>query len=462
MRETIQKFRVIGRPITVNSSFSLVVVDAVGRPHLPLTTFYHRLRQYLADGTARTYLNSLLAFFTYLTTDAWRQQRGDQWNSPPDAVQEAVRDFLVEWLHCKVQPKTTYAFVRLTAHSPSTVRLFLAALKHFYAIKIWEKQYPYTNPLLDASTRLLHELERQESAGRSCMPQVSGVEDPVPYQQSENFFRLAKDPWDVTPVENPTFGKTLIQGSLKARLCLRDQIVVRIALESGARISEILTLTLGDWRALGSNQEARACSKGSRGRRVKKLRFSSTTAKMLRQYLNTERAALDLGLRRLDQLDDHDPLFLSQRHKPYGYEAFKPHWKKLCQTVNISLNIHAMRHWYVTMSMRLIAESATSSAEIVSRKEELVRYMAWRNPETLHTYEKYFQSIGHYNVQDKVHESLERDVKDYMKRQITEQEKQPKHTVPQTSPSVDISAVHAVQEAPQARGWEKLLALGGA
>lgn len=50
MRQTIRKFRVIGRPITVNGSFSLVVVDTVGRPHLPLTTFYHRLRQQLADG----------------------------------------------------------------------------------------------------------------------------------------------------------------------------------------------------------------------------------------------------------------------------------------------------------------------------------------------------------------------------------------------------------------------------
>jgi len=296
------------------------------------------------------------------------------------------------------------------------------------------------------------------------MPQVSGVEDPVPYHQSENFFRLAKDPWDVTPVDDLILGKMLVEGSLKAGLCLRDQIVVRMALESGARISEILTLTLGDWRALGSNQEARACSKGSRGRRVKRLRFSSTTAKMLRQYLNTDRAALDLGLRRLDQLDDHDLLFLSQRHKPYGYEAFKPHWKQLCQTINITLNIHAMRHWHVTMPLRLIAESATHSAEIVSRKEELVRYMAWRNPETLHTYEKYFQSIGHYTVQDQVHESLERDVKDYMKRQrqSTEQENQPKRIVPQTSPSDDCSAVHATQEAPQARGWEKLLVLGGA
>lgn len=62
MSKTIQKFRVVRRPSTVKSLFSLVVVDADGRPHYPLTTFYHQLKQQLSDGAARTYLNSILPF----------------------------------------------------------------------------------------------------------------------------------------------------------------------------------------------------------------------------------------------------------------------------------------------------------------------------------------------------------------------------------------------------------------
>jgi integrase len=464
MSKTIQKFRVVRRPPTVKSLFSLVVVDADGRPHFPLTTFYHRLKQQLSDGTARTYLNSILAFFQYLTTDAWRVSCGDQWTASPGTVQQAVRDYLLEWLHCKVQPKKTYAFVTLTAQSPSTVRLFLASLKQFYAIMIWEGYYSFTNPLLDPAARLLDELEREEE-GRHRMPQVSGVEDPVTVYPSENFFRLAKDSWEVTPVDDPLLGKTLVEGAIKAGLCLRDQIVVRMALESGARIVEILTLTVGDWRELGCNQEVRACSKGSRGRRVKRLRFSSTTARMLRQYINTDRAVLDLEQRRLEQLSERDPLFLSQRRKPYGYEAFKPHWKRLCQTVSITLNIHAMRHWYTTMAMRMIMEDAQSSAEIVLRKEELVRYMAWRNPETLKTYENYFKSIGHYNVQDKIHKSLEKEVKFYVKRQSNDEKPKsqfggmPSHTA---EVDANIESSGSKKEPSQSSGWEKLLALGGA
>jgi integrase len=464
MSKTIQQFRIVRRPSTVKSLYSLVVVDADGRPHFPLTIFYHQLKQQLSDGTARTYLNSILAFFQYLDTDAWRVSRGEQWTTSPDIIQQAIRDFLVEWLHCKVQPKNTYAFVTLTAHSPTTVRLFLAALKQFYAIMIWEKQYPYTNPLLDPAVRLLNQLEWEEE-GQHRMPQVSGVEDPVVVYPSENFFRLAKDSWEVSPVDDPLLGKTLIEGAAKAGLCLRDQIVVRMALESGARISEILTLTVGDWRELGCNQEVRACSKGSRGRRVKRLRFSSTTARMLWQYLNTDRATLDPELRKREQLSERDPLFLSQRRKPYGYEAFKPHWRRLCQIVGITLNIHAMRHWYTTMAMRMIMEEAQNSAEIVLRKEELIRYMAWRNPETIKTYENYFKAIGHYHVQNKIHESLEKEMKDYVRRQNDDAKpKNPFDFIARHSPepSAHGPVSGSKKEPSQSSGWEKLLALGGA
>ena len=422
------------------------------------------MQQQLSDGTARTYLMCLLPYFTYLTTDEWRKQREDQWNSRPDAVQESVRDYLVYRLGCKVQPKSTYAYVKLTAQSPSTVRLFLAALKQFYAVMIREGYYSHSNPLLDVTSRLLREIEREESGGRHRMPQSSGVEEPTTNHFSANFFRLAHDQWEVQPVDDPELGKKLVGGFAPANLCLRDQIVVRLILETGARIREVLRLTVGDWRARGCNQEARACSKGSRGRRVKTLRFSSTTARMLRQYLNTDRLQLDLEQRRLDQLSDADPLFLSQRRKSYDYEAFKRHWYKLCKTVGLDLNVHALRHWYTTQSMRLIAEEAKSSAEITLRKEALVRYMAWRNPETLRTYENYFKGIQHYAIADQVHQRLEKDTTTYVKHS----KKKSQQAESQQLERASIASVHeqvsesSIKKTTSSNGWAKLLALGGA
>jgi hypothetical protein len=184
---------------------------------------------------------------------------------------------------------------------------------------------------------------------------------------------------------------------------------------------------------------------------------------MLRQYLNTDRTAYDQEQRRLEQLSDLDPLFLSQRRNPYGYEAFKPHWYKLCATVKLDLNIHSLRHWYTTMSMRLIAEEAKSDADIMLEKEKLVRYMAWRSPDTLRVYENYFKSIGHYKIQDRVHQSLEEDVISYM-RQHNEQpslERQRKREIPQSLSTSEAFSPEVAKEIQQSSGWAKLLALGG-
>jgi integrase len=321
--------------------------------------------------------------------------------------------------------------------------------------------YKYDSPLIDASSRILREIEREEGMSRHQMPQVSGVENPITVYQSESFFRLAKDHWEVSPVEDPDLATNLIKAFKPAKLSLRDQIIVRMALESGARIREILQLTVGDWRKLGGKQEARACSKGSRGRRVKRIRFSDTTAKMLRQYLNTDRAALDPELRRLEQLADQDSLFLSQRHKPFDYEAFKPHWKKLCYTAKVQLRIHDLRHWYVSMSMRIIAESAKTSAEIVLRKEELVRYMAWRSSDTIATYEKYFKGIQHYPIQDQVHQQLNEEVSHYLRQKTKKSSKQQERSQKRQGDIPQQITSHDVEAPINPNGWERLLALGG-
>lgn len=87
-----QQFRVVRRPEGVISRYVIIVVNSHGLPHRPLTTFYHELHQFVADGTARTYLNTLIPYFSYLATDEWRLHRQDSWESPPEAVRESVRD----------------------------------------------------------------------------------------------------------------------------------------------------------------------------------------------------------------------------------------------------------------------------------------------------------------------------------------------------------------------------------
>ena len=458
MSQTMEGFRSVPRPEGVTSRYALVVVDGDGKPHLPLTRFYDLACQALSAGAARTYLNALLPYFAYLSADKWRLHRQDRWDSPPEAVQLSVRDYLVYQLECKVRWRDTYELVSLTARSPSTVRVFLAALKLFYMIMRRLKCYPHPHPLIDTATRLIREVEAAEMGddGHRRMPQVSGVEEPLPRRTSENYFRLVQGDWIAEPIDDAKLHKRLIQGFKLVGTCLRDQIVIRMAYESGARISEILALTVGDWRARGARQEALACSKGSYGRRVKSIRFSSETSKMLLQYLNIERAALDRERRRLDQLGDSDPLFLSRRRKPYSYEAFKPHWYKLCSAIGIDLNIHGLRHWYVTQEMRLIGETAQSADELKQKREELVRYMAWRNPDTLKAYEHVLSAIRHADIQDQLHKRWYEEDLEYERE----------GGIPSSPPMpVTETRVKPVDQQntdlQQSEGWGDFLALGG-
>ncbi len=459
-----KQFRIVRRPEKVTSRYAAIVVDVDGKPHQALTVFYHEVSQGLADGTARTYLNSLLPYFSYLATDHWRLHRQDRWDSQPEAVRESVRDYLVEHLHCKAQPKETYQLVWLTVKSPSTVRVFLSALKQFYHVARRLGWYPHPHPLTDPVVQLRQEVEaeeRRQAGQRPRMPALSGVEEPRERSSSDNYFKLVDDKWQPHPIDDPTLHGQLRNGFTRAGFSLRDQIVVQMAYESGARIREMLCLTIGDWRTRGANQEAWTFSKGSHGRRVKIIRFSSTTARMLHTYVNTERSKLDPSHRRLDALDDASALFLSSRGNPYDYDSFKKHWYKLCAVLEIDLNIHALRHWYVTQQIRLICETAKTPGEIERGKEDLVRYMAWRSTETLGAYEHYFDELRHFAIQDQLHARWYENDLCYQNQAAGDTAHRPPH-LPQEAPSQPTAADAYEKDHPLANDdWGTLLALGG-
>src|SRR5271165_2154222 len=137
-------FRAIVRPHEVASSFDLVVVDASGLPHLPLTTFYQQLQNELSSGSARTYLDVLLPFFTHATSHALHagSARSDFcWDGPPEQVRALVHGYLVHEMGCKLKRFHTYEEVRVTEHSAKTVKLFFAVLKRFYRFAVGEGWY---------------------------------------------------------------------------------------------------------------------------------------------------------------------------------------------------------------------------------------------------------------------------------------------------------------------------------
>lgn len=107
--------------------------------------------------------------------------------------------------------------------------------------------------------------------------------------------------------------------------------------------------------------------------------------------------------------------------------------------------------------MREIAETATGAEEVLLRKEELVRYMAWRRPETLKAYEHYFQAKNHAHIQDQLLKRLYEDVESH----VNEHGKTSLQTHSGRLSDLSRQGTSDVEVEQTANGWGDLLALGG-
>ena len=420
------------RPSETTHQHPFLVFDTHGRLHFELTVFAKEATARVERKTAEGYLRALLPFFTYLETANWQRQAGRSWEEPPEHVRRAVTDYLVQQLGCLVRPHPlNFQVVSLTAQTHRAVRLFLTSLKLFYQLMQHRGSYPFPNPLVDANASTSLDLEHQgESYPR--MPAASGVTEPKSRRSprlTTSYFKLEDGIWTPQIVDDPTlFARILAGGHGLTGWKLREECVTRILFESGARISEVVGLTLGDWIARGMTQEALAFSKGSHGKRVKFLKFSADTAKLLRRYFNEERCQLDqykytleayLTLIKNKQIDPQTvPLFLTAQRSILSSKVYREHaWNPACRAAGIDADVHQARHWHVTLAVRFIYETATTEGEVQRRLRELVEYMKWRSKDTLEAYEHYLDAARHAETLDQLHQRMHEAMLHYQSQQ---------------------------------------------
>jgi hypothetical protein len=180
-------------------------------------------------------------------------------------------------------------------------------------------------------------------------------------------------------------------------------------------------LSLRDWAARGLLQEAQAFNKGSHGRRVKFIRFSAATAKLLRRCFDTERRQFDRNHHVLDDYLQsaeretnlyHVPLFLCRRGTQLSPKVFREGcWNPACRAAGLEADVHQARHWYVTQAIRSIYTSSQSESEINRRLRELIEYMGWKSGwETLEAYQHYFDPQRHAEIQDQLHQRMDQEL----------------------------------------------------
>ena len=388
--DILDRFRIVKLSTELQKEFDLprlICADPEGLPFCEGNAFY----QWVVDenacepATAYNYLSAVLPFFTFL----WEGSPPLHYHAPAEQIRHRLRDYLKAKLGCTVRPHRNGNF---TVHRSQTItatsaRLFLTALKRFYQFAILNGWYADSNPMM-WTTRLTV----LEPGFKPKMPPKSGLTRPDDKKgrMPDTYFCIVSENWQPRIIDDPRLRQLLLPAFAQAR----DRVIARILFDSGARISEVLGLTLADWRALGQRERARATNKGSRGERVKEIWWSTDTAQWLRDYINQERHICDGTGRGLDALPDSARLFVTDEGDPYTYKAFYANWQRTCARAKLKITPHQVRHWYVTMALRFI-EALPDESKRAAYRKSLIAYMGWRNSETIQAYDHHLRQLDY-------------------------------------------------------------------
>ncbi|MGG3471587.1 tyrosine-type recombinase/integrase [Neobacillus pocheonensis] len=430
-------------PEGIESRYYLLVFNCENVPFLPLTDYYHDCIGRVDKSTALSYLKRLLPFFSWLDQFSNYQGNRVQWNDPPEAIRVIVEDYLMNEMGCKVREKDTFRFVNRTSKSPNTVNHFLSALKSFYKSLIRLKQYNYSNPLIDSYAILVEYKSQTEGVRKDKprMPVEAGTEDAIPHRRlTDSYFKLINEEWQPKIIDDPYLPSQVYQAGKKVNWSLREVVIARILFETGARASEVIELTIGDYRSRKDFQEASTFNKGSHGKRVKFLRFSKDTVKLLMRYINKERVQYDELQRIFDALPSEAPIFLTELGTPFSYEAWYYHWDRAINECEIKLNPHKTRHWFVTTRLREIYNTSKTEAEIKQRTNELIKYIKWKNADTIKVYEHYFDEEKHRESHNQMLENMKKFENEYIEQKKNKRKKKPTQTVLENIKDVEIDA----------------------
>lgn len=384
------------------SRFPVMVIDAAGLPVFPLCEWYRRKKASDSGRTPDTYLEMLQPYFGFLLS------RGYAWNDPPDRVRAHLVEFLRADIGCHVGPASPDGYrVETTGASPlskSSLGVLLAALASLYDILTDASYYSYANPM--RSERLIalkrEHLRQVKNVGA---PDHAGIRSESHKATNQAyptaFFRQKRGKvWAPEVVMEPDAVQERMRQTIDFMIShatfQRDQVILLLLRQTGARLSEIIEMTAGGWRSACHMGQALVKNKGSRGREEKLIYFTDVIEEHLHTYVRTERAEYDpKGRQRLDQLADEEPLFLTEDGKPYHRSAFYYHWAKLFECSQkqfkkqerVLFSPHDIRHLRVTRGITTIKQQAKGDREL---EEELLdgfwRLMGWHSSQTMEIY----------------------------------------------------------------------------
>jgi len=397
--------RVQGRP---GDPYEVIFLDQHDKILVPLTEWY-RLRKNLGPVSTRsTYLTYLMPFLAFL------DEKKCPWNASPERLRPVLMEFHRDRLGCQIHPGKDGESIEIvptrdTPLQPSTLRVLRAALRDFYLVLKDAGLYAFANPL---SSETLIALKREQSralANRGA-PDQAGIREETREQSRRRPTAFIQHPDDQG--WKPSLRRELAdvrEGMHKvldtmldsAKISPREKAVLELLQNTGARLHEIVLMTMGGYRNEGVAGQAQIVSKGSMGREVKTIYFgyNPKAEQALTAYIDRVRPLHDpQGRTRLSEVGDQEPLFLTERGTPYSVKSFYYHWYRLYEPLrsmcSIRFSPHDIRHLFITEYLIKLKRSYQAGSDqfdeegYLQAREAFGRLvMGWRNTKTIDIYD---------------------------------------------------------------------------
>src|SRR6266498_4727759 len=403
--------------------YERLVFDCDGQLIVALNEWYRLMHGVGAARTRETYLAVLRPWCGFLG------KHGYAWNARPVAVREYTRLFLVE-AGCALQRgRVDGWFVQATSRSPmsnSGLHLLIAALRSFYSVmqrgvfddhrdQRFYPLYAYDNPMY-SPILVAWRSEHRKWIRNAGAPDHAGIRSESradSARQPVGFFQVRVQPLEPPVARDSESTRLAILAGVRYMIDharAREAVILRVMLESGARVSEVLALTARGLRMahnpkIGIDIAAFVRNKGDHTL-AKPIWCSAETREQLHRYIARDRSQLDPHRRtRLEQLDDDEPIFLSRRKRQLEYSGFGIVFKRLLgnaqrhfgspprdhpdaiRVVLPAITPHTIRHLHTTFRVKKVRELFSSLAERERALEALVGDLGWRSAEMLKTYD---------------------------------------------------------------------------
>ena len=389
--------------------YEVIFLDHQDRIVVPLTEWYRQRQAYGSKGTRETYLTCLLPYLSFLI------EQGCPWNAPPERLRPALIAFYRDRLGCQLHPRKDQARVdgTLTRETPvcaSTLRVLRAALRDFYCVLKDAGLYAFANPLSSETLVALKREQMQTLANRGA-PDHAGIRGETREQsrrrptaflhhsESQGWKpELRKELADVREGMHRVLDALIDSETLP----LREKAVLELLRNTGARLHEIVSLSVGGYRNAGLAGQAKVINKGSTGREVKTVYFAPNprVEQLLTAYLKQVRPLHDpQGRTSLAELEDAEPFFLTARKTPYSVKSFYWYWYHAYEPLQalcpVRFSAHDIRHLFVSeflITLRLACGSGTNhfDSERYLREREAfgLLVMGWQSSRTIDIYDQ--------------------------------------------------------------------------